>query len=223
MALEIAAWWYCWKRIDSTSHRFGICRPRHQGSSCSSCSTGTRKEIGIASSYVKIRVCGITVALAEFPGFQAEKIYGFVKSNTVGTVFATTSKKLMVEKDLYTLLGKSGMKRQTAEELFAGHRGQRKRCRRQDHIGGPKRRVAPSHAREATNLPSCLTTRTWVRTPDITAKKDAALGLFDNNAFLEWYGHLVPARSEKPLTPVPKIAYIALFLLVSVITVRINR
>ena len=49
------------------------------------------------------------------------KIYGFVKSNPSGGVFATTPKKLMVKKDLYTLLGESGPARQAVEGRLADY------------------------------------------------------------------------------------------------------
>ena len=47
------------------------------------------------------------------------KIYGFVTSNPDGGVFATAPKKLMVEKDLYTLRGESWPDEQAAEKEFS--------------------------------------------------------------------------------------------------------
>lgn len=115
------------------------------------------------------------------------KIYGFVKSSPAGGVFATTPKKLMVEKDLYTLLGESGPDRQAAEKEYS----------RREALTKPVADKIISAARN--NAQPRLTLRerlfchyfhydTWVRTPDLAAEKDAALGPFDNDAFLEWYG-----------------------------------
>ena len=47
------------------------------------------------------------------------KIHGFVKSDPAGGVFTTTSKKLMVKKDFYTLLGGSWPDRQAAEKEYS--------------------------------------------------------------------------------------------------------
>ena len=115
------------------------------------------------------------------------KIYGFVKSNPVGGVFETTPKKLMVEKDLYTLLGESWPDRQAAEKEYSRREALMK------PVADKIILAARNNAQPRLTLRERLFCHyfhygTWVRTPDLAAERDAALGPFDNDAFLDWYG-----------------------------------
>ena len=113
------------------------------------------------------------------------KIYGFVTSNPAGGVFATAPKKLMVEKDLYTLRGESWPDEQAAEKEFS---------RREDLMKPVADKIilaARNNALPRLTLRErlfCLNFHygTWARTRYIAAEKGAALGPFDKDAFLAW-------------------------------------
>ena len=115
------------------------------------------------------------------------KIYGFVKSNPAGGVFATTPKKLMVEKDLYTLLGESVPDRQAAEKEYSRREALMKPVA-DKIILAVRNNAQPRLTLRERLFCHFFHYGTWVRTPDLAAEKDAALGPFDNDAFLDWYG-----------------------------------
>ena len=115
------------------------------------------------------------------------KIYGFVKSNPVRGVLATTPKNLMVEKDLYALLGESGPARQAVEEGFSRLEADAKLVA--DKIITAARSNAPPRLTpEEKAIFHLFHYSMFVRTPDIAAEKDEDMEPFDNDAFLEWYG-----------------------------------
>ena len=113
------------------------------------------------------------------------KIYGFVKSNPARGVFATTPKNLMVEKDLYTLLGESGPARQAVEAWFSEHEGREKTVT-EKIITSARNNALPCLTPEKKSICHHLHYRTWVRTPDIAAEMEEDMGPFDIDAFLEY-------------------------------------
>ena len=115
------------------------------------------------------------------------KIYGFVKSNPARGVFATTPKNLMVEKDLYTLLGESGPAGQAVEQGISGHEAQAKAVA-DTIITAVRNNAPPRLTPEERSICHHLHYWTWVHTPDIAAEKDEHMEPFDGDAFLEWYG-----------------------------------
>ena len=114
------------------------------------------------------------------------KIYGFVKSNLARGVFATTPKNLMVEKNLYTLLGESGPARQAVETWFSGHEAREKTVA-EKIITSARNNTPPRLTYEEKSICHHLHYRTSVRTPDISAEMEEDIGPFDIDAFLEYY------------------------------------
>ena len=179
----------CKVRHGGTYCRDRRCRLVGDGQNSSWCSTKPRKNIRLASSYVKTETCGITTFHSGYlRNFRDSnwKIYGFVKSNPARGVFATTPKNLMVEKDLYALLGESGPTRQAVEECFSRHED-REKAIAEKIITAARNNAPPRLTPEEKSICHHLHYRTWVRTPDIAAEKDEHMEPFNIDAFLEWY------------------------------------
>ena len=114
------------------------------------------------------------------------KIYGFVKSNPSGGVFATTPKKLMVKKDLYALLGESGPARQAVEGRFS--KKERREKEVADKIITAARNNAPPRLTpEERSICHCLHYGMWARTLDNMAENDEHKEPWDIGGFLERY------------------------------------
>ena len=114
------------------------------------------------------------------------KIYGFVKSNSAAGVFATKPMNLLVEKDLYTLLGESEPARQAVEEGFSRFEADMKRVA--DKIITAARSNAPPRLTfEERAICHLFHYSMFVRTPDIAAEMEENIGPLDNDAFIECY------------------------------------
>ena len=114
------------------------------------------------------------------------KIYGFVKSNPAHGVFSTTPKNIMVENDLYALLGESGQGRQAVEKWFSSHEARTKPVA-DKIIAAARNNALPRLTPEEKSICHIFHYLTWVRTPDITAEMKEDLGPFDIDAFIERY------------------------------------
>ncbi len=116
------------------------------------------------------------------------KIYGFVKSNSARGVFATKPKNLMVEKDLYALLGESGPARQAVEEGFSRFEAGMKPVA--DKIITAARSNAPPRLTpEERAICHLFHYGMFVRTPDISAEMEEDMDPLDNDAFIECYAN----------------------------------
>ena len=126
------------------------------------------------------------------------KIYGFVKSDSARGVFTVTPKNLMVEKDLYALLGESGLAKQAVEKGLSKFEAAAK-CVADKIITAARSNVPPRLTYEEKAICDLFHYSMFVRTPDIAAEKDEDMELFDNDAFLERYAkeHNLNAQDMK--------------------------
>ena len=115
------------------------------------------------------------------------KIYGFVKSNPARGVFSTTPKNIMVEKNLYALLGESGPGKQAVEKWFSSHEAHAKPVA-DKIIAAARNNALPRLTREETSYFHIFYYLTYLRTPDLKAEIEEDTSLFDFDAFIERYG-----------------------------------